>query len=95
MKYWPTVNQTPVLPPIVKKQPGRPKKRRIIKDSEMEKNKDPTNCVRKGVLKHVQSVGREATIEQHAKINLEKLQVVFMLTKGGLINFKMAAIVGA
>ncbi|CAL8178596.1 unnamed protein product [Prunus armeniaca] len=48
MKYWPTVNQTPVLPPIVKKQPGRPKKRRIIKDSEMEKNKDPTKLGKKG-----------------------------------------------
>ncbi|KAI5318202.1 hypothetical protein L3X38_037910 [Prunus dulcis] len=47
MKYWPTVNQTPVLPPIVKKQPGRPEKRKIIKDSEMEKNKDPTKLGKK------------------------------------------------
>ncbi|KAM1741973.1 hypothetical protein ACFX12_012022 [Malus domestica] len=33
---------------MVKKQPGRPKKRRIIRDPEMEKNKDPTKLGKKG-----------------------------------------------
>ncbi|KAK9945307.1 hypothetical protein M0R45_010828 [Rubus argutus] len=37
---WPNCNQEPLLPPLVKKQPGRPKKTRR-KDPEMEK--DPNN----------------------------------------------------
>lgn len=37
---WPKCNQEPLLPPLVKKQPGRPKKARR-KDPEMEK--DPNN----------------------------------------------------
>ncbi|KAM1346514.1 hypothetical protein ACFX13_036556 [Malus domestica] len=51
MKYWPKVKQTPVLPSMVKKQPGRLKKRRIIRDPEIEKNKDPTKLDKKGSSK--------------------------------------------
>jgi len=34
---WPKTQMIPPLPPLVKKQPGRPKKRRIVNDAEMER----------------------------------------------------------